>query len=100
MNSFVNCSGIKLRFLVIQESMASIPRSIGIEIYKLSMSHEQSILSKFKERDKNRKKSQSYFTYVVRQGTIGFNRFSIRQMSRLVGLSGPDIIGLVFRSSG
>ena len=80
--------------------MAFIPRSIGIEIYNLSMSHEWSKLSKIKECDKNRKKSQSYFTYVVRQGTIGFNRFSIKQLSRLVGLSGPDIIDLVFRSSG
>ena len=62
--------------------MGSISRSIGIELYKLSMSHESSTVSKFKELGKNRKKSQSSFTYVVKQGTIGFNRFYIRPLSR------------------
>ena len=78
--------------------MASIPRPIGIEVYKLSMSHEQSTLSKFKKLGKNHNKSQSSFTYVVEQETIGFNKFFIRQLSRYIELSGPDIIGLAFRS--
>ena len=55
MNCFVKRSGIKLRFLLIQQSMASIPSSIGIEVYKISMSHEQSTLPKFNELGKNRK---------------------------------------------
>ena len=40
MNCFVKHWGIKLRFLLIQQSMTSIPSSIGIEVYKISMSHE------------------------------------------------------------
>ena len=55
--------------------MASIPRSIGKEVYKFSMPHEQSTPSKFKELGKNREKSQSSFTCVVKQGTIAFNKF-------------------------
>ena len=35
--------------------MPSIARSIGIELYELSMSHEYSTLSKFKELRKHRK---------------------------------------------
>ena len=75
--------------------MAFIPRSVEIEVYKLSMSHEQSTLSKFKELGKNRKKSQPSFTYVVKQGAI-----SIGQWIRWVGIFVPDIIGLILRSSG
>ena len=64
------------------------------------MPQEQSTLSKFKQLGKNRKKSQSSFTNVVKQGTIGFNKFSKRHLNCWVGLSGSDIICLTFRSSG
>ena len=40
MNSFVNHSGIKLRFIIIQYSMVYILRSNGIEVHKHSISHE------------------------------------------------------------
>ena len=65
--------------------MASMPRSIKIEVYKLSKSH---------------KNSQSSFTYVVKKETIGLDKLPIRQLRRWVGLFGTDIIGLAFRSSG
>ena len=45
------------------------------------------------------KKSQS-FTYVARQGTIIFNKFTIRQLIRWFGLSEPYMIGVAFRSFG
>ena len=80
--------------------MASIPRSIGIEVCKLSIHMNKVHCQDLRNLAKNCKKSQSSFTYVVKQGTIGFDKFSIRQLGRWVGLSGPDITGLDFRSSG
>ena len=79
--------------------MPSIHWSVGIEVYKLSISHEKSTLSNLRNSVKVMKKSQS-FTYVVRQGTIVFNKFTIRQLIRWFGLSEPYIIGLAFRSFG
>ena len=46
------------------------------------------------------KKSQSSFRYAIKQGVISFNILSFKQLSCGVGLSGPDITGLTFRSSG
>ena len=57
-------------------------------------------MSKFKELGKNRKNSQSSFTYVVKKETIGLDKLSIRQLRRWIGLLGTDIIGRAFRSSG
>ena len=39
-------------------------------------------MSKFKELGKNRKNSQSSFTYVVKKETIGLDKLSIRQLRR------------------
>ena len=39
------------------------------------------------------------FTYVVMQRIVDFSKFSIRQVSRWAGLSGPDIIVLAFTPS-
>ena len=52
-NSLVNQSGIELRWLTIQWLMASIAKSVGIQMYKLFISHEQNSLPKFEDLAKN-----------------------------------------------
>ena len=80
--------------------MASTSSSVGIEVYKLEISHEYIVLSKGIFAGNFLKNSQSSFIHIFKVGTRGFNKISIKLLSCCGGLSGPSDISLPFKLSG
>ena len=74
-NSLENLVLIKLLSSSIQYSIAFKPNSMGMDVYKLSMSHEYNVASYSIFLGNFLIKSQSSFIYVVNFETIGVRIF-------------------------
>ena len=76
--SFVHRWGINSCFLCNQQLIASIPIWVGIEVYKVEISHEYIVLSKGIFVGNFLEKSQSSFIDVLKMWTRGFSKISIK----------------------
>ena len=95
---FVKSNDIKLLLLFNQYKIASNVRSMDVNVYKLSLSHEYKAPSYVKVLGSSFIKCQSSFIYVVKYGTIGLRIFSNQKRKAYVELFGPVTMSLSFKS--